>query len=37
MGRSPRIKGTPRGPSLPNAPMFLGLIQKHFRVERDFN
>lgn len=26
----------PRGPSLPSAPMFLDLIQKQHRVERDF-
>lgn len=26
----------PRGPSLPSAPLFVELIQKRYRVERDF-
>jgi hypothetical protein len=26
----------PRGHSLPSAPMFVDLIQKQFRVDRDF-
>jgi len=29
-------KRYPRGPSLPSAPLFVELIQKQYRVERDF-
>lgn len=29
-------KRFPRGPTLPSAPMFLELIQRQYRVERDF-